>query len=76
MDLLPEKSSKLATESLNSAPYLRAVIKEAMRMHAAVNGVTRAAQQDLVLQGFQIPKDVKIVKPPDFASNFVSFRPM
>jgi len=58
LSILPEKNSELTTQSLNSIPYLRAVIKEAMRLHPTINGNGRAAGQDLVIQGYQIPKDV------------------
>lgn len=56
--VLPEKSSKLTTESLNSVPYLKAVIKEALRLYPPVSGNWRAAGKDLVLKGYQIPADV------------------
>jgi cytochrome P450 family 12 len=59
LSILPNKSSKMTTQSLNSIPYLRAVIKEAMRLHPTVNGNARAAGQDLVIQGYKIPKDVR-----------------
>jgi cytochrome P450 family 12 len=56
--ILPEKSSKLTTQSLDSIPYLRAVIKESLRLHPPINGNLRAAGQDLVIKGYQIPTDV------------------
>jgi cytochrome P450 family 12 len=58
LKILPEKSSKLTMQSLNSIPYLRAVIKEGLRLHPPINGNLRAAGQDLVIKGYQIPADV------------------
>jgi cytochrome P450 family 12 len=59
LQILPEKNSKLASNSLNNAPYLRAVLKEAQRLYPTINGNVRAAAQDMVLQGYQIPKGVR-----------------
>lgn len=62
LSVLPEKCSALTTQSLSSMPYLRAVIKEALRMHPPINGNARDAGQDLVIQGYQIPKHVSHVQ--------------
>ena len=61
LNILPEKSSKLTPQSLNSVPYLRAVIKEALRLHPPINGNARESGVDLVLQGYQIPKQTMMV---------------
>lgn len=58
--ILPEKHSLLSTSSFNNIPYLRAVIKEAMRLHPVVSGNLRSAGENLVLQGYQIPKGVRL----------------
>jgi cytochrome P450 family 12 len=63
LKILPEKSSKLTTQSLNNNPYLRAVVKEALRLNPPISGNIRSAGQDLVLKGFQIPKDVILIAP-------------
>lgn len=41
---------------MKSLPYLRACIKEAARINPVVLGGLRAAGQDLVLQGYRVPK--------------------
>ncbi|XP_037048515.1 probable cytochrome P450 12b2, mitochondrial [Bradysia coprophila] len=56
MTLLPNADTSLTPESLNSLPYLRACLKESMRMSPIVAGNVRCAGRDLVLQGYQIPK--------------------
>jgi cytochrome P450 family 12 len=58
MQILPEKSSKLNATSFNSVPYLRAVIKESLRLKPVVNGNMRRTTEEIVLQGYRIPKDV------------------
>lgn len=58
MKILPEKDSKLTASSFNSVPYLRAVIKEALRLKAVTNGNIRALDHDTVLQGYRVPKNV------------------
>lgn len=59
MTILPNVDSKLNTESLNNLPYMRACIKESMRIQPVVHGNLRATGQDIVLDGYQVPKDVK-----------------
>lgn len=62
LSILPEKSSKLTPQSLNNIPYLRAVIKEALRLNSPINGNIRSTGTDLVLKGYQVPKDVSLSK--------------
>lgn len=56
--ILPDKNELLTSASFNNVPYLKAVVKEALRLVPVVNGNIRAAGEDLVLQGYQIPKGV------------------
>lgn len=56
--ILPEVDSPLNSDSLCNIPYLRACFKEAIRLNPIVTGGFRAAGQDIVLQGYQIPKGV------------------
>lgn len=65
MTLLPNADVDLTPESLNSLPYMRACLKESMRLTPIIAGNVRAAGRDLVLQGYQIPKEV---------TNFNDFR--
>lgn len=58
LQLLPNKDSQLTSSSLNNVPYLRACMKEALRLYAPTSGNTRAVPCDLVLSGYQVPKDV------------------
>lgn len=56
--ILPQPDSKLSSDSLSHIPYLRACFKESIRLSPIVAGGIRAAGQDIVLQGYQIPKGV------------------
>lgn len=56
--VLPDRNAALGERDLDSLPYMRACIKEALRMHPIVPGHLRAAGQNLVLNGYQIPLNV------------------
>lgn len=60
LEILPNVDSKLTPTSLNSVPYMRACIKESMRLSPVVPGNMRGVGKNLVLQGYQIPKDVSL----------------
>lgn len=56
LSILPTKETPLTAERLKHLPYLRACMKEAHRIRPIIAGTVRAAGQDLVLQGYRIPK--------------------
>lgn len=56
--ILPNLDSPLLPESFNNIPYLRACMKESMRVQPVVDANIRAAGKDIVLNGYQVPKDV------------------
>ncbi|CAD7077467.1 unnamed protein product [Hermetia illucens] len=58
--ILPEKDSPLTPQNMSNLPYLRACIKEAMRILPVVNGNFRQTGQDLVLRGYRIPKGTPV----------------
>lgn len=55
---MPNKNSQLTSESLQNIPYLRAVMKEGMRLYPPTAGNVRKTGQDIVVAGYQIPKGV------------------
>lgn len=58
LKILPNKDSKLDIISLDNIPYMRAVIKESLRLIPVTTGNLRALKQDITLQGHVIPKEV------------------
>lgn len=53
-----DKNGRLTQSSFLTAPYLRACLKETMRLAPIVSGTARAAGKDLVIKGYQVPKGV------------------
>ncbi|XP_037954836.1 cytochrome P450 CYP12A2-like [Teleopsis dalmanni] len=56
LSVLPEKNSELTVENMKNLPYLRACIKESLRVYPLAVANVRQTAEDLVLSGFQIPK--------------------
>lgn len=57
-NILPKLNGKLTSSSFLHVPYLRATIKEVLRLTPITPGNARAAGRDLVIKGYQIPKGV------------------
>lgn len=57
---MPTSDSPLTEESLQNAPYLRACLKESLRLNPIIAGNFRATGQDIVLSGYRVPKGVDI----------------
>lgn len=60
LKVLPEQNTKLTNESLNSLPYMRACLKEALRMNPVLSGNARTTGRDVVLNGYQVPKGIEV----------------
>jgi cytochrome P450 family 12 len=58
--ILPNKDLPLTADNMRNLPYLRAVIREGLRIFSPTVGTVRAAGIDMVLQGYQIPRDVSV----------------
>ncbi|KAL1487303.1 hypothetical protein MTO96_008087 [Rhipicephalus appendiculatus] len=59
--LLPTKDSKLTAEQLQEAVYLKACIKESLRLSPIAIGVGRVLPEDIVLSGFNIPAGTVLI---------------
>ena len=55
---LSEKNSKITASTLEQLPYLKACIKETLRMYPVVLGNGRSLQSDAVIAGYNVPKGV------------------
>lgn len=51
---------------MRNMPYLRAVIKESMRVLSVVIGTGRKLAKDVVLSGYHVPKDTHVIMPTLF----------
>lgn len=74
----PDKQNKLREEVLakeTQKPYLRACIKESMRMLPVVNGNIRLATKEYNLLGYRIPKDVIVICSHQYMSNMKEHYP-
>lgn len=58
---LPGQDSKVDVASQEKMPYLKACIKETLRMYPVIIGNGRNLQSDTVLAGYQVPKGVRPV---------------
>ncbi|XP_054726672.1 probable cytochrome P450 12a5, mitochondrial [Anastrepha obliqua] len=56
MRVLPQKNSNFTADALNNIPYLRACLKESLRVYPIAIGNMRVPQNDLVLSGYRVPK--------------------
>lgn len=56
MQILPQKNGDFTADALNNVPYLRACLKESMRVYPLSVGMVRVTQSDLVLSGYRVPK--------------------
>lgn len=55
MGILSTKDSSLTPENMKNMPYLRACLKESMRLYPIVIGTVRKIHKDIVLSGYQVP---------------------
>lgn len=61
MSILPEKDTPLTGDNMKQMPYLRAVIKESLRLYPPAMVNSRRTTENLVIRGYQVPKDVDIM---------------
>ncbi|XP_017485040.1 PREDICTED: probable cytochrome P450 12c1, mitochondrial [Rhagoletis zephyria] len=54
--ILPHKNDRFSIDNMKQLPYLRACIKEALRLYPLAFGTARITGADLVLSGYQVPK--------------------
>jgi cytochrome P450 family 49 subfamily A len=57
-NLLPNKDTPITPATLENMPFLRACIKETLRMYPVVLGNGRSLQSDAIIGGYNVPKGV------------------
>ncbi|XP_055921318.1 uncharacterized protein LOC129952612 [Eupeodes corollae] len=65
--ILPKKDSVPTLESMKNLPYLRASIKEGIRLYPIGPGTVRTMPKDIVLNGYQIPMNTDVA----MANNYI-----
>ncbi|XP_064549419.1 cytochrome P450 CYP12A2-like isoform X1 [Drosophila montana] len=59
--ILPNKDSEFKEASVKNVPYLRACIKESLRLYPLILGNARVTYSDLVLNGYQVPSKTQVL---------------
>ncbi|XP_073817042.1 cytochrome P450 CYP12A2-like [Musca autumnalis] len=61
VEALPHKTSDFNEESFTNLPYLRAFIKESLRVYPIMMANMRTAGNDMIISGYQVPKGTQVV---------------
>jgi cytochrome P450 family 49 subfamily A len=72
---VPDKDLPVSSDILNELRYLKACIKESMRMSAIAVGNQRETVKDMVIADYQVPKGTTIFMPILMLSNLEKYYP-
>lgn len=82
LQIFPDPDSPLNIQLIDKCHYLKAFIKEVLRMYSTVIGNGRTLMEDTIICGYQVPKGVQCVFPTlvtgsleEYVSNAGSFKP-
>ncbi|KAG5899874.1 hypothetical protein JTB14_012337 [Gonioctena quinquepunctata] len=67
--ILPNPDSKVEVTTQENMPYLKACIKETLRMYPVIIGNGRSLQSDTILGGYKVPKGTHVIFPHLVVSN-------
>lgn len=80
--VIPDPDTKLTVQLLDQCHYLKAFIKEVLRVYSTVIGNGRTLQEDTVICGYNIPAGVQVVFPTivtgnmeEYCQNAAEFQP-
>lgn len=73
--VLPHKDSPVDINVLENLPYLRACIKETLRMYPVTIANGRNLQSDAVIYGYHVPKGTHVIFPHLAVSNSEEYFP-
>lgn len=57
--VLPDKESPITVETMKKIPYLKACLKESLRISPIAIGTLRTVRDNINIGGYNIPKDVR-----------------
>ncbi|XP_053966323.1 probable cytochrome P450 49a1 [Anastrepha ludens] len=73
--VFPTREAEIDQNALEQIPYLRACIKETLRMYPVVIANGRSLQTDAVIAGYHIPKGTHVIFPHLVVSNDPAYFP-
>ncbi|VEN51325.1 unnamed protein product [Callosobruchus maculatus] len=68
-EALPNQDSKVTAAAQEKMTYLRACIKETLRMYPVIIGNGRSLQSDTIIGGYKVPKGTHVIFPHLHVSN-------
>ncbi|XP_065167350.1 probable cytochrome P450 49a1 [Atheta coriaria] len=71
--VMPTKESKVDVEVQENIPFLKACIKETLRMYPVIIGNGRSLQKDAVISGYNVPKGTHVIFPHLVVSNIEDY---
>ncbi|XP_020713396.1 probable cytochrome P450 49a1 [Ceratitis capitata] len=74
-NVFPMREAEIDQSALEKIPYLRACIKETLRMYPVVIANGRSLQTDAVIAGYHIPKGTHVIFPHLVVSNDPAYFP-
>ncbi|XP_076179671.1 putative cytochrome P450 301a1, mitochondrial [Ptiloglossa arizonensis] len=74
-NVLSDKDTQLAGRHLDQLKYLKACIKETLRMYPVVIGNGRCMTKDTIISGYRVPKGVQVVFQHYVISNLEKYFP-
>lgn len=74
-NVLPQRDAPLEVTNIDNLKYLKACVKETLRMYPVVIGNGRSTTSDIVIGGYQVPKGVHVVFQHYVISNLEKYFP-
>ncbi|CAB3359766.1 Hypothetical predicted protein [Cloeon dipterum] len=72
---MPDPSQPTTESVLNEMPFLRACVKETLRMYPVIIGNGRSLTSDAEIGGYQVPKGTHVIFPHYVLSNIPEYFP-
>jgi len=66
---MPDKNTPVTQNVLENIPFLKASVKEALRMYPVIIGNGRSLQSDTTIAGYHVPKGTHVIFPHLVVSN-------